>query len=373
MTAPIRTIAVLGAGHGGAAAAADLTLRGFEVRLHARRPEALDALRGGITLTGVRTGTATPAALTPDLAAAVGGADLVMLVVPAVAHEPYARALAPLLRPEQVVMLNPGHTGGSLHVAASLRAAGGPAVAICESVTLAYICRMEGPATVGVYRETATLRFAALPAARTAELAARLRPLFANLAPVDSVLATGLMNINAVIHPPGMIMNAGWVEHTEGGFFFYRESITPSVARVIEAVDAERLALSSALGLALPAFIDYFCAAGLTTEAARQSRSVHRAMRESGPNRTIRAPASLEHRYVDEDVGHGLVPMTELARLAGVPTPAMDSLITLAGIARGRDYRRDGLTLARMGLAGLKSADVLRHVQSATPATKGPP
>src|SRR5262249_47178007 len=83
---------------------------------------------------------------------------------PAVAHEGYACALAPLLRAEQLVMLNPGHTGGSLHFAASLRAAGGPAVAICESVTLAYICRLEGPATVGVYRETATLRFAALPA-----------------------------------------------------------------------------------------------------------------------------------------------------------------------------------------------------------------
>ena len=366
MTAPIRTVAILGAGHGGAAAAADLTLRGFEVRLQARRAAALDTLRGGITLTGAKTGTATPAMLTTELAAAVAGADLVMLVVPAVAHEGYAHALAPLLRPEQVVMLNPGHTGGSLHFAASLRAAGAPPVTLCESVTLAYICRMEGPATVGVYRETTTLRFAALPATRTAELAARLRPLFANLTPVDSVLATGLMNINAVIHPPGMVMNAGWVEHTEGNYFFYRESITPSVARVIEAVDAERLQLSAALGLSLPAFIDYFCAAGLTTEAARASRSVHRAMLESGPNRTIKAPASLDHRYVNEDVGYGLVPMSELARLAGVATPTMDSLITLAGIARQRDYRREGLTLARMGLDGLKPAEVLRHVQTDT-------
>ncbi len=359
MTA-IRTVAVLGAGHGGAAVAADLTLQGREVRLQSRRAERLAPLRAGITLTGVRKGTAAPALVTTDLGAAVEGADLVVLVVPAVAHEDYARALAPLLRRDTIVMLNPGHTGGSLHFAAALRKAGGRLPALCETVTLTYICRMEGPATVAVYRETGRLRFAALPATRTAELHERLRPLWPNLRPAASVLETGLMNINAVIHPPGMLLNAGWVEQTGGSFLFYREAITPAVARVIEAVDAERLAVARALGLGLPAFIDYFCEAGLTTEEARRSRSVYRAMQESGPNRTIRAPASLDHRYLNEDVGFGLVPMRELGALAGVSTPAIDSLITLASLAQGRDYRAEGLTLDRMGLAGA-SVDALRR------------
>ena len=53
-----------------------------------------------------------------------------------------------------------------------------------------------------------------------------------------------------------------------------------------------------------------------------------------------------------------LVPMSELARLAGVPTPTMDALISLASIARGVDFRSAGLTLARMGLAGVSTTDV---------------
>jgi len=359
----MRRVAVLGAGHGGAATAADLTLRGFEVRLHGRREAALAPLRGGITVRGAREGTAVPALITTDLAAAVAGADLVILVVPAVAHAPYARGLAPLLGPETVVMLNPGHTGGSLHFAAELRGAGARALPpLCESVTLTYICRMEGPATVGIYRETTRLRFAALPASRTAELVRRLRPLFANLVPAASVLETGLMNINAVIHPAGVLMNAGWTEFTGGGFLFYRESITPAVARVIEAVDAERLAVAARLGLSLPAFIDFFCDAGLTTEAARRSRSVHRAMLESAANASIKAPPSLDHRYVHEDVGSGLVPMSELGRLVGAPTPTMDALVTLASTAQGRDYRAEGLTLARLGLGGLTPAQLLARV-----------
>ncbi len=369
--ADIRRVAVLGAGHGGCAAAADLTLRGFEVRLHSRSARRLAPLRRGITLAGARSGTARPALVTTDLAAAVDGADLVMLVVPAVAHEGYAAALAPLLDPRVPVLLNPGHTGGSLHVAAVLAAACGRVPPIAETVTLTYICRLEGPATVAVYRETAHLRFAALPAALAAPLAARLAPLFPALVPVGSVLETGLMNINAVIHPAGVLMNAGWIELTGGGFLFYREAITPSVARVIEAVDAERLALGRRLGLELPAFIDYFCAAGLTSEPARQSRSVHRAMQESEANRTIAAPPTLEHRYVDEDVGFGLVPMSELARAAGVATPTMDGLVTLASAARGVDFRRLGLTLARMGLAGLPLEALLARVRDGIGGTPG--
>jgi opine dehydrogenase len=361
--ADIRRVAILGAGHGGCAAAADLTLRGFEVRLHARSPERVEALGRGITLR--RDGServAQPALVTPDLTAAVPGADLVMLIVPAHAHEACARALVPFLSESTVVMLNPGHTGGSLHFATSLARLGAPVPALCETVTLTYICRLEGPATVAIYRETAGLRFAALPAARTEELARWLRPLFPNLKPVANVLETGLMNINAVIHPPGMVMNAGWVEFTRGDFLFYKDSLTPAVARVIEAVDSERLLLGEKLGLDLPAFIDYFQAAGLTSEAARRSRSVYRAMQESAPNRTIKAPPSLDHRYLHEDIGYGLVPMSELARLVGLPTPTMDALIALGSVAQGRDYRRDGLTLERMGLHGATVDTLWRRV-----------
>src|SRR5271169_3974325 len=99
MEMSIRTVAVLGAGHGGCAAAADLGRRGFKVRLHARSAERLAPLRErpGIEVRGVQQGHVDVALMTTDLAAAVTGADLIMLVVPSIAHEPYARALAPLL------------------------------------------------------------------------------------------------------------------------------------------------------------------------------------------------------------------------------------------------------------------------------------
>lgn len=350
----IRNIAILGAGHGGCAAAADLTLRGFTVRLHARNAERLAPLRaiGGIEVRGLHEGLVKLPHLTTRIEDAVEGADLVMLVVPSVAHETYASALAPLMRPDLPVFLNPGHTGGGLHFVEELRHAGyKKPVQTCETVTLTYICRMESPSTVHIYSYTKGLGFAAFPGKNGQRLYDLLKPVFGEISLASSVLETGLTNLNAVFHPPGMIMNAGWIEHTGGDFLFYRDGITESVGRVTAAVDAERLAVAKALDIPSESFLEVFFRAGLTTRSAVESGSIARACKESKPNEFIRSPPSLNHRYVHEDVGFGLVAFSAFGALAGVPTPTIDCLIHLAGIATGEDFRATGLTLERMGLA----------------------
>jgi opine dehydrogenase len=361
----VKTVAILGAGHGGFAAAADLTHRGYSVRLQARNPDRLAALRerGGIDARGILQGRIPIALTTTDVAEAVRGADLIMLVVPSVAHEPYARALAPLLDGNQPVFLNPGHTGGGLHFLHELHTSGyhGP-IKICETVSLTYVTRMEGPATVGIYSYIKELGFGALPGKHTDELYELIKPLYPDIRKATSVIETALSNMNAVFHPPGMIMNAGWIEHTDGNFLFYKEGMTESIGRVTAAVDAERVAIAKALGVPHVTFLDAFFNAGLTTKAARDSGNIARACKESAPNATIKSPSSLNHRYVHEDVGYGLVPIAALGRLAGVPTPTIDSLVHIAGLAVGVDYTREGLTLEKLGLAGRTPAELMKFV-----------
>src|SRR5258707_11019522 len=195
--------------------------------------------------------------MTTDVADAVRGADLIMMVVPSLAHAHYARALAPLIDDGQPIFLNPGHTGGGLHFLYELRRAGYRGeVMSCETVTLTYITRMEGPAAVNIYSYTTRLRFAALPGRHADAMFALIKPLYPNIIQASSVLETGLGNINAIFHPPGMIMNAGWIERRHGDFLFYHEGITRSVGRVTAAVDAERLAVAKALGVPAVAFPD---------------------------------------------------------------------------------------------------------------------
>jgi opine dehydrogenase len=363
----IREIAILGAGHGGCAAAADLSKRGFSVRLHARNEKRLAPLRrqGGIRVSGIHEGLVPIPVMTTELAEAVRGADLVMLVVPTIAHQTYAQALAPLLTAKQPVFLDPGHTGGGLNFVYELRQAGyaGP-VETCETVTLTYICRLTAEAHVTIYRYTTNLAFAAFPGNAQKGLYALIRAVFPEIREASSVLETALMNLNAVFHPTGMLMNSGWVEHTNGEFLFYREGITESVGRVAEAVDRERLAVAAALGIPAIPFVDMFHRAGLTTEDARASGSISRACRESEANQAVKSPPSLRHRYVEEDVGYGLVPLAALGALAGVATPVIHALITLASAALGVDFHKNGLTLERMGLAGLTTAQLKQFVQT---------
>jgi opine dehydrogenase len=175
--------------------------------------------------------------------------------------------------------------------------------------------------------------------------------IYPDIVPAANVLETGLSNLNAIMHPAGMIGNAGRIGED---FYFYRDGVTPAIANVIESVDGERLQVIERLGLPRVTFVELFYRAGLTTERARASGSVYEAIRESAPNRTIKAPKSLDHRYLHEDVGYGLVPIAEFGRFAGVRTPVIDALIAQASKMNCVDYRRDGLTLEKLGLAEIK-------------------
>ncbi len=351
-----KTIAVLGAGNGGCAAAADLTLRGFQVRLFSRSESTIAKLarRGEIELieSGQRK-SAAPYFMSPHLPPVVQGVDWIIVSTPAVGHEYLAKNLAKYLVDGQRILLNPGHTGGSLHFANLLRALGCKAdVQLCETVTLTYICRMPEPGRVEIYRRTTNLRCAAFPGKHTSARVAELQEIFPNVISAANVLETGFSNINAIMHPAGMLGNAGWIEKSGGDFLWYYEGITPAIGKWIDAVDAERLAIVRALGLEPLRFVDIFHRAGLTTAAARESGSSYQAIHASEANITIKSPPSLDHRYIIEDVGYGLVPMAEIGKLLGLKTPMMDALITLASTALSIDLRAEGLTLEKMGLAG---------------------
>jgi opine dehydrogenase len=181
-----------------------------------------------------------------------------------------------------------------------------------------------------------------------------MQEIFPNIVAAANVLETGFSNINAIMHPAGMLGNAGWIEKSGGDFLWYYEGITPAIGKWIDALDAERLAIVRNLGLQPPRFVDIFHQAGLTTSAGRESGSAYQAIHESEPNMTIKSPPSLDHRYIREDIGYGLVPMAAIGKLVGVKTPVMDALITLASTALGVDFRVEGLTLDKMGLAAVK-------------------
>jgi opine dehydrogenase len=357
--ASIRSIAIIGAGNGGCAAAAQLAQRGFDMRLSGRSrttTEPLSAI-GGIEYEGaLGEGFAPLPLITNDPGAAVVGADLVLIMAPTHAHEEVAQALAPHLAPEQLVMASPGHT--LLLIPNTIRRAGGRLGTYCDSSSLPFICRKSAPARIRITRAARILYFAAFPGEQVDEAAERVRPVFPHIEPRPSLLHTVFPYTNAIHHPPALLLNVGRVESTGGDYRHYYDGITPGVGRLIDALDAERLAVAGALGVAIEPLPQFFFRMGYTDAAGRDGGTAYDVFHNSEPNRWIKAPASIDHRFFNEDVPYGLLAIAELGRLAGVATPCADAVIDIASIVAARCFRREGLTRERMGLAGMTAAEV---------------
>jgi opine dehydrogenase len=355
----IRRIAIVGAGNGGCAAAVDLTQRGFDVRLCGRSASTIAPLqaRGGIEHEGVLgDGFTSISVITTNAGEAVRGADAVLIMGPTHAHIDMAQTIAPHLAPGQVLFAAPGHTLTLLPH--TLREAGHRRPVTCESSTLPYICRKVTSDRVKVSRRAGKLRFAAFPATQTAELAERLKPLFPAILPVGSLLDTVFPYTNAIHHPPALLCNIGRVESTGGDYNHYYDGITPSVGRIIDALDAERRTLAAAFGCHVESLPEYFFQLGYTDERGRSGGTAYSTFHNSEPNRWIKAPTSVDHRFFNEDIPYGLVPLTELGSLAGIAMPACSAVIALASIATGQHYEKKGLTLERMGIAGLTISEL---------------
>jgi opine dehydrogenase len=356
-------VSVLGAGAGGAAATVELTLRGNAVRLWNRSPVTLEPFGGTVRYEGVLgSGEVRPDAISAELGEALDGSDAVLVCLPALAHEAVAGALA-AAGVSAPIVLNPGHTGGALHFRRVFGDAGVTLPPLAEFSTLTYVARKYAPGTVTISGVAGRVRAAALPGGD--EALSLARELFPAAAPERDVLAPDLANVNLVLHPPGAILGAAWVEATGGDYLFYVEGVTAGVARVIAALDAERLEVARGLGHELEPLHREMAAIGTADRDAAERDDLGGAIRGGAANAQIRAPDSLGHRYYLEDFGYGLVPLLALARIAGVDAPVAAALLALAETLLQRDFEADGLNAARLGIDGLDRAGLLELVAGA--------
>lgn len=346
-------VAVLGAGAGGMAAAVDLTLRGHEVSLWNRTRATLEPLKAAKTIAYKGTlgnGEIEIAGMDYDLAHTLAGADVVIVTLPALAHEDVAGALAELGCTLPVI-LNPGHTGGALHWRHVFARTGSAHPPIAELSTLTYVARKQTPASVTISGVAGRVHSACLPGDEQALSFASALWTSATTAP--DVLATGLANVNLVLHPPGAVLAAAWVEATQGDFLFYVDAMTPGVTRVIELLDHERLQVARAFGHVLPPLIEEMAAVGTVDQADAVTGDTGSAIAHGQANRRIKAPDSLGHRYYREDFGYGVVPLMALARTAGVDVPVAGALLRVAEAVTGENLGAHGLTADRLGIGNL--------------------
>jgi opine dehydrogenase len=356
-------VLVVGAGAGGMSAVVELALAGHELSLWNRSADTLAPILSarGIGYEGVLGSGRIPLdVITTDISKAMSAAEAAVVTLPTFSHIGVAQILAAAgWGSERPILLNPGHTGGALEFAQAYSQLG-QIPPIAEFNTLTYVARKYSPDVVTISGRAKGFRAASLAGGSAAlDLAVMLFP---GAQVVKDVLYTDLCNLNMVLHAPGAILAAAWVEARKGDFTFYVEGMTPGVVRVMRELDDERRRVGAAFGHDLLSVVDEMKIVG-TVDASADSHDFVACIAGGEANKKIKAPDSLSHRYYKEDFGHGLVPFIDLARIAGVETPTADSLLHLAKVLCNEDFRAGGRTADSMGIAGLSKDQLLRKVR----------
>ena len=350
-------IAVLGAGAGGTAVAFDCASFGHDVRLFdfADFPDNIATItkQNGIHAEGDIAGFATIASAGHDIDATLEDAVLIYVVGPAYSTVPFGEAVAGRLKAGQTVIVSPGSCGGAL---AFKKAAGldvdDDSICVAETSTLHYAVRLTKPGQVRVFLKLkAGNLLAALPGQHTDAVLNLIADVYPGMEPAKSVMQTSLQNANPIIHPAVTLANAARIEGTGGNFLFYEEGVSDATGRLIEALDKERIAIGVKMGITI--FPDPVMG---VRQGYMLADNYGEAYRNAPGFKGIGAQPKLDHRYLNEDVGYGLVFMSGLGREIGVKTPTMDAIIQLASVLMDRDYRREALrTPDSLGIAALSA------------------
>ena len=354
-----KKICVIGAGNGGTAIAADMTLAGHNCRLF-EFPEYAKNIKpviemGGIEVTGIaRTGFARIELATIELGRAIEGADVIMVTTQSLAHERFAREASPHLDSGQAVILWPG-SGGTLVIRKIWdKMQMKKDIVLAEGVTFPYCCRcLNGPGTVNIHRvDGPRMLISCMPASDTPRVIKALEGTYADVVkPARSILEPALYNVNIIVHPVGALLNMGRIEHSNGEFYMYKEGITPSVKKVVNKMDSERASLFRALGYKPYTYDEvFFDCFNMSVEEFAATSS--------------KGPFNMQDRYITEDIPMGATLTVSLGRKAGIPMPTYEAMIHLASVINNVDYYSMGRNLDNLGLADLELEEIESYLQT---------
>lgn len=342
-------ISILGAGNGGTAVAAELSLHGHEVTLiktsnamHDQNFNFLLENGGKVNLIEEgKTVTANIKRITRQLSY-LTESEVVIIYIQTNYHEALIKRIKPYLRDGQILLLNPGY----LSTAYVLKHCSDIDLTICEAQSSFLDCRISEPGTIKIGFRNVRNPLGIYPINRIKESRSILNKLGFPFVYLPSVIEAALHNPNLIVHTVGAIMSIARIEKTKGDYCMYHEVFTPSVWRILKALDNEKMNVMEKLGCERISYVEA-CKHRNTLDDSRDAKEVF-FWYANMPTRA-KGPVVVDSRYISEDVPQGLVLLETLGSKFHVNTPVCTSLIDIASAALGSNLRLKGRTLERLG------------------------
>ena len=351
-------IAVIGAGNAGQALAGYIASRGHHVSICDVNRTIIDQLKDKqrIRLIGEIQAEGIISNFSYDARSIVKDADVVMVVTTALTHAIVAAQIADVIKDGQIIVLNPGRTGGALEFKSVLSQNGcNKKYYLCEAQTIVFACRIKGPGVVNIVGNKSSVSVSTLPASEQKEVFPTIQSIIPAYVPAPNVLYTSLENYGAVFHSAISLFNACLIE--KGTKFYFYSDVTPAVAAFIEKLDKERVAVGKAYGIPLISAEEW-----LKNVYNVDGNNLYECLVHNKAYQVIEGPKDIHCRQITEDIPTGAVPICELGRAAGVPTPAFNALVDLASSLIGTDFSTQGRTLSRMMLDGKNLQEILDFI-----------
>lgn len=358
-----KAVAVLGGGGGGHMMAVDLTARGYDVNLY-EHPDfeagfKTTLARGSIEAVGIGPVGIFPIhQVSMDIEKTVANVEWVHVAMAATGHDVFFDELVAHLQPGHKVVVWAGDFG-SLRLRKKLLDAGKEdGITIIEASTLPYGTRLVEPGKIDLLLIAEGILVASVPNADLDEVFDELSDMFPSIIKDKNVLCAAFNNPNPIVHPPGALLNTGRIEYSKGDFCMYGEGVTESVARVIREIYMESKAVGKALSFDMKTYAekDFHKKTSIMGNEFIGPFDPFTVIQE------IVGPKSVQDRYIVEDLPMGLVPRSELGKLVGVPTPVIDSIVTIGSVVCQNDFWKSGRTLEKLGLGGKSAEDILSIV-----------
>lgn len=361
-------ITICGAGNSALGMAADIAFMGHEVTMF-ELPEFEDNLlpikdKGGIVLNGPsqsgENGFVALAEVTSDPAVAFKGVELIMFAVPCYGHENFMEVITPHLEDGQIIVFNTGYW-------ASVRFQGllekyKKKVTLAETSLHIYLCRKSGPAEATIDAVKQKMLFCAMPSNRTEEALKKLTPLYPQFVAAGEFLEIHFNNLNHMVHGPIALLNTGLIETLDSKpYYFYRDGATRRVCRVAEAIDAERLAVAKAAQVDVPSVLSV--QAEMYGHMGAVGETLYEVIRDNKADEVFNfEPASFVFNLAKEDMPYGFIPIISLGELLGIDCPLIRSIVNLQCEVCGTDFWNQGLTLEKLGLAGMDLSQIKTYL-----------
>jgi len=352
-------ITIVGAGHGGCAAAAVYAKKGHQVKLlklgNTLHNDIFNKIRKTktIRLKGILgDGEFLLTDVTKNIPSAISYADIILIFYVANYHQTVSEKITPYLKDHQIVYICPGYAGSIIFLSEMMKCQNKSKVIFVEGETLPFTSRIIDIGTVNISSQNYGHPIASIPNKRIKEATKTLSSILGKCIHRNNVLEVALHNPNLIMHTTGIIMNASKIETSEGNFAMYSDGFTPQIWKIVKRLDEEKMEVMEKIGSKRRTYFEEF----LNRTYANPSKYSFEEGFKIYANSTVSLKTkSIQTRYITEDVPCGLGLLNSLGKHLKIPTPTCNSLIHLASIMTGTDYFKESRSVESLGFSNVSS------------------